>query len=117
MKSSKFTLVVNLQPSTLRISTLSVFGLSNPILTSVYHSSLPTLDAHRYRKEGIEWVPIEYFNNEILCQLIESTKKPIGQSPISLDFVPLPFLFNLVPLLLLLLLHARRYCLTLSGAI
>jgi len=35
-------------------------------------------EQEEYRKEGIEWVPIEYFNNEILCQLIESTKKPIG---------------------------------------
>ena len=36
----------------------------------------------RYRKEGIKWVPVEYFNNEVLCELIESHKNPAGQCPL-----------------------------------
>ena len=30
-----------------------------------------------YVQEGIKWTPIEYFNNKIVCDLIES-KKPLG---------------------------------------
>lgn len=30
-----------------------------------------------YVQEGIKWTPIDYFNNKIVCDLIES-KKPIG---------------------------------------
>lgn len=29
-----------------------------------------------YAAEGIEWNPVEYFNNKIVCDLIEA--KPIG---------------------------------------
>jgi len=35
-------------------------------------------EQEEYKKEGIKWVPIEYFNNEVLCNLIESTKQPYG---------------------------------------
>ena len=30
-----------------------------------------------YVQEGIKWTPIDYFNNKIVCDLIES-KQPIG---------------------------------------
>ena len=29
-----------------------------------------------YVQEGIRWVPIEYFNNQIVCDLIESKQPP-----------------------------------------
>lgn len=29
-----------------------------------------------YQREGIEWVPVEYFNNKVICDLIDS--KPLG---------------------------------------
>lgn len=35
-------------------------------------------EQEEYKKEGIKWVPVEYFNNEVLCQLIESPKQPYG---------------------------------------
>lgn len=31
-----------------------------------------------YKREGIEWVPVEYFDNHVLCEMIESEKKPFG---------------------------------------
>lgn len=35
-------------------------------------------EQEEYKKEGIKWVPVEYFDNEIICQLIESPKDPSG---------------------------------------
>ena len=29
-------------------------------------------EQEEYVQEGIKWVPIEYFNNKIVCELIES---------------------------------------------
>merc|ERR1712000_192746 len=29
-----------------------------------------------YIREGIEWTPVEYFNNKIICDLIEAKKPP-----------------------------------------
>jgi myosin-1 len=34
--------------------------------------------AHRYEKEGIPWIPVDYFDNHVLCEFIESTTKPMG---------------------------------------
>lgn len=31
-----------------------------------------------YVQEGIKWTPIDYFNNKIVCDLIESKKNPTG---------------------------------------
>ncbi|XP_068426002.1 myosin IEb [Clinocottus analis] len=31
-----------------------------------------------YVQEGIQWTPIEYFNNKVVCDLIESKLNPIG---------------------------------------
>ena len=30
-----------------------------------------------YRKEGIDWVPVEYFNNKIICELIDQPHQGI----------------------------------------
>ncbi|ALC42993.1 Myo61F, partial [Drosophila busckii] len=30
-----------------------------------------------YRREGIEWIPVEYFDNKVICQLIEEKHKGI----------------------------------------
>ena len=32
----------------------------------------------RYKKEGIPWEEVSYFDNEIICQMIESPKNPVG---------------------------------------
>ncbi|XP_022241921.1 unconventional myosin-Ic-like [Limulus polyphemus] len=34
-------------------------------------------EQEEYRKEGIEWEPVEYFNNKIICDLIEEQHKGI----------------------------------------
>ncbi|XP_046892633.1 myosin IEb [Hypomesus transpacificus] len=35
-------------------------------------------EQEEYVQEGIKWTPIEYFNNKIVCDLIESKLNPIG---------------------------------------
>lgn len=32
-------------------------------------------EQEEYLKEGIEWEPVEYFNNKIICDLIEEKHK------------------------------------------
>eukprot|EP00122_Pirum_gemmata_P005842 Pgem_evm1s5333 len=32
-------------------------------------------EQEEYNKEGIEWTPIEYFDNQIICMLIEQKHK------------------------------------------
>lgn len=34
------------------------------------------LSQEEYVQEGIKWTPIEYFNNQIVCELIESKVQP-----------------------------------------
>lgn len=34
-------------------------------------------EQEEYRKEGIEWTAVEYFNNEIICDLVEANHKGI----------------------------------------
>ena len=31
----------------------------------------------QYRKEGIQWEPIEYFNNKIICDMVEEKHKGV----------------------------------------
>jgi myosin-1 len=33
-------------------------------------------EQEEYVAEGIKWTPIEYFNNKIVCELIEGRKPP-----------------------------------------
>ncbi|KAF5892087.1 unconventional myosin-Ie-like, partial [Clarias magur] len=35
-------------------------------------------EQEEYIQEGIKWTPIEYFNNKIVCDLIESKVNPVG---------------------------------------
>ncbi|XP_039606317.1 myosin IEb [Polypterus senegalus] len=35
-------------------------------------------EQEEYVQEGIKWTPIEYFNNKIVCDLIESKVNPVG---------------------------------------
>jgi myosin-1 len=35
-------------------------------------------EQEEYKREGIQWEPIKFFNNKICCDLIESKKDPIG---------------------------------------
>nr|CAD7408549.1 unnamed protein product [Timema poppensis] len=37
---------------------------------------LPTGDREEYVAENIKWTPIEYFNNKVVCDLIESKRPP-----------------------------------------
>lgn len=40
-----------------------------------------------YRKEGIQWTDIQYFNNKVVCDLIESKTNPPGIISICDDIV------------------------------
>ncbi|MBN3300010.1 MYO1E protein, partial [Amia calva] len=35
-------------------------------------------EQEEYMQEGIHWTPIEYFNNKVVCDLIESKANPLG---------------------------------------
>uniref|UniRef100_A0A8B9HR07 Osteoclast-stimulating factor 1 n=1 Tax=Astyanax mexicanus TaxID=7994 RepID=A0A8B9HR07_ASTMX len=35
-------------------------------------------EQEEYVQEGIKWTPIEYFNNKVVCDLIESKMNPVG---------------------------------------
>lgn len=35
-----------------------------------------TVSQEEYVQEGIKWTPIDYFNNQIVCELIESKVQP-----------------------------------------
>mmetsp|Transcript_29945 Transcript_29945/g.78528 ORF Transcript_29945/g.78528 Transcript_29945/m.78528 type:complete len:1114 (+) Transcript_29945:74-3415(+) len=35
-------------------------------------------EQEEYKREGIEWVPVEYFNNALICDFIESKAEPHG---------------------------------------
>lgn len=39
-------------------------------------------EQEEYKREGIEWVPVEYFNNAIICNLIDSIQEPHGLIPL-----------------------------------
>lgn len=44
---------------------------------SLFGAILWSLSQEEYVQEGIKWSPIEYFNNKIVCDLIESK---VGES-------------------------------------
>ena len=56
-------------------------GKQHQIELFIVHSACSTFSStlfqEEYVQEGIKWTPIDYFNNKIVCDLIES-KKPIG---------------------------------------
>jgi myosin-1 len=50
----------------------------NEKLQQIFIEQTLQSEQKEYEDEGIEWVPIEYFNNRIVCDLIE--QKPQGFS-------------------------------------
>ena len=49
-------------------------------------------EQEEYVQEGIKWSPIEYFNNKIVCDLIESKVSSMNQLAFNLFFSKLPIL-------------------------
>lgn len=49
----------------------------NEKLQQVFIERTLKMEQEEYRNEGIEWVPINFFNNEIVCQLIEQNRSGI----------------------------------------
>lgn len=48
-----------------------------------------------YVSEGIKWTEIEYFNNKIVCDLIEN-KRPPGEESICIVYLLLILKYSLV---------------------
>jgi len=48
----------------------------NERLQQVFIENTLKSEQEEYKKENIAWEPIQYFNNKIVCDLIESTKPP-----------------------------------------
>lgn len=54
-------------------SLLSLFSLLKYRISSLTVGAIFwSLSQEEYVQEGIKWTPIEYFNNKIVCDLIES---------------------------------------------
>ncbi len=51
-------------------------NLCNEKLQQVFIELTLKSEQEEYVREGIEWTPVKYFNNNIICELIE--KKPMG---------------------------------------
>ncbi|NWR17338.1 MYO1E protein, partial [Emberiza fucata] len=51
---------------------------SGSVAMDTKHRALPLTRAEEYVQEGIRWTPIEYFNNKIVCDLIENKVNPPG---------------------------------------
>lgn len=45
----------------------------NEKLQQVFIELTLKLEQEEYVKEGIQWTPIQFFNNKIVCDLIEAT--------------------------------------------
>jgi len=48
----------------------------NEKLQQIFIEKTIKSEQEEYQREGIEWTPVKYFNNKIVCELIE--KKPMG---------------------------------------
>ena len=60
---------------------ISIFYIHVCILhINVHTNSILVSIQEEYRNEGIEWVNIDYFNNDIICKMIEAS--PGGMIPI-----------------------------------
>ena len=46
------------------------------IAAQVFEFLLGRLMQEEYVQEGISWAPIDYFNNQIVCELIEGRRPP-----------------------------------------
>lgn len=52
-------------------------NLTNEKLQQLFIELTLRAEQEEYAREGIQWVPIEYFDNKIVCELIES-RRPAG---------------------------------------
>jgi myosin-1 len=85
-------LAVNLKEShTLRLGVLDIFGFEifekngfeqfcinyvNEKLQQIFIELTLKSEQEEYQREGIKWTPIDYFNNQIVVELIESKNPP-----------------------------------------
>lgn len=53
----------------------------NEKLQQVFIELTLKLEQEEYVKEGIQWTPIQFFNNKIVCDLIEATVRILNVSP------------------------------------
>jgi len=85
------TLACDKQDQMLSIGILDIYGfeifennsfeqfcinLCNEKLQQVFIELTLKSEQDEYVKEGIEWTPIKYFNNKIICDMIESVQPP-----------------------------------------
>lgn len=49
---------------------------TNEKLQQVFIELTLKSEQEEYVREGIEWTPVKYFDNKVICDLIESTKPP-----------------------------------------
>uniref|UniRef100_A0AC35TFU4 Unconventional myosin-Ie n=1 Tax=Rhabditophanes sp. KR3021 TaxID=114890 RepID=A0AC35TFU4_9BILA len=83
--------VTSHQESTLSIGILDIYGFEifdnngysqfcinyvNEKLQQIFIELTLKAEQEEYLSEGIQWIPIEYFNNKVVCDLIESKKPP-----------------------------------------
>jgi len=47
----------------------------NEKLQQIFIELTLKIEQEEYKKEGIPWTPVEYFNNAIICTLIEDPSK------------------------------------------
>ena len=79
------------EKDTLSIGVLDIYGFEvfkknvfeqfcinyvNEKLQQIFIEFTLRLEQEEYVKEGIQWTPIEFFNNKIVCELIEGKKPP-----------------------------------------
>jgi hypothetical protein len=57
----------------------------NEKLQQVFIELTLKMEQEEYVKEGIQWTPIQFFNNKIVCDLIEATVRGAGSSGVDLD--------------------------------
>ncbi|KRX90400.1 Unconventional myosin-If [Trichinella pseudospiralis] len=48
----------------------------NEKLQQVFIELTLKAEQEEYKQEGVQWIPVEYFNNKVVCDLIESNKPP-----------------------------------------
>jgi myosin-1 len=56
----------------------------NEKLQQVFIELTLKLEQEEYVKEGIQWTPIQFFNNKIVCDLIEATVRYAPFAPAAL---------------------------------
>jgi len=54
-----------------------MINYTNEKLQQVFIELTLKAEQEEYQREGIEWTPIEYFNNRVICELIEGKPKGI----------------------------------------